>query len=439
MNERAKVLLGALAALFFLVVLLAPPVRHGEPVSKPLSTDRGDWGLMGLQRWLGHNDLETASLRRRYTDLTAIDGLDERGNLLITSLPHGVPARPRELDALREWVGAGNAVLLLTAEQDMPEWQWMGAMRFGELDGGKVLEHFGFTFEYPDDDTPADEPAGPDATEAVEEDRDWAAFAESLGAAERRDVDLQPRFDHPRLRGVDRVTARSIYEQPHRARLAGLGESDLALALLEHGGTGRPVFWEATVDQGRLWVSAYPDLFGNITLGKADNARFLTGLLRAALAPGGRVVFDDFHFGLSDLYDPAAFFADRRLHMSLFFILTFWLAYVAGRTGSLAPPHAARRPPRESDFVEALAGLSARRLKRHAVASGLAAHFFNELRRRHRRPENGQPAWDLRDGHAAVPAEAGRELRRQVEAAESGGAVKLDRFTRLLNNIRKAL
>lgn len=440
MNDRAKIFLGALACLFIVVVLLMPPATHTLPASKPLSTDRGDFGLMGLKRWLEHNGIETVSLRRRYTALADIAGAGP--SLLITSLPHGVPARSRELQALQEWVESGNTVLLLTSARDMPEWRWMGKVRFGAADTPRVLRRFGFEFDHPDDgDAEETGNAGNDA--GAEKPDEGASLKKALAAAvegpKRHELSLRPRLDHPRVRGVREVTTRSLFEQPGEVRLSGLEESNLALALLEHRDSGQPVFWEAPLGRGLVWVSAYPDLFGNITLGEADNARFLTGLLRAGLGESGRVVFDDFHFGLSDLYDPAAFFADRRLHATLLFILAFWFAYVLGRTNRLAPPRTRRPAPRESDFVEALAGLCARRLKRRAVAAGLAAHFFNELRRRHRRPENGRPAWELLDRHAAVPADDLREFRRLVEAAESGGAVRLNRFTRLMNNIRNAL
>lgn len=452
MNDRAKVFLGALACLFLVVVLLTPPATQTLPVSKPLSTDRGDFGLMGLKRWLDHNGIETVSLRRRYTALTDIAGADGGRSLLVTSLPHGIPTRPRELHALHEWVKSGNAVLLLTSALDMPEWRWMGTMRFGAVDSEHVLNRFGFEFDYPDKDETAggEEETGetPETVETAEiaeaEKADGGTslkevLAKAVEGPERHALVLRPRLDHPRLLDVREVTAHSLFEQPGEMRLSGLEEADLALALLEHRDSGLPVFWEAPLGRGLVWVSAYPDLFTNVTLGEADNARFLTGLLRAGLDENGLVVFDDFHFGLSDLYDPAAFFADRRLHATLLFILVFWFAYVLGHTNRLAPPHTPRPVPRESDFVEALAGLCARRLSRNAVAAGLAAHFFNELRRRHRQPENGRPAWELLDRHAAVPAGDLREFRRMVEAAESGGAIKLNRFTRLMNNIRNAL
>lgn len=444
MNDRAKVFLGALGCLFLVVVLLTPPASQAPPVSRPLSTDRGDLGLAGLKHWLEHNRIETASLRRRYTALAELPGGTAGANLLVTSVPHGVPARLRELEALREWTEEGNSVLLLTSVQDMPEWRWMGATRFGTEDSERVLERLGFEFDYPADDDAPEEPAetGEEGAAAREADGGRSleeAFAAAFERPERHEQALQPRLDHPRLQGVRQVTARSLFEQPEQAILSGVEASDLALALLEHRDSGLPVFWEAPVGRGLVWVSAYPDLFTNLTLGEADNARFMAGLLRAGLGENGRVVFDDFHFGLSDLYDPAAFFADRRLHATVLFILAFWFAYVLGRTNRLAPPRVSRPAPRESDFVEALAGLCARRLTRRAVASGLAAHFFNELRRRHRRPENGRPAWDLLDRHAAVPAGRVREFRRLVEAVEHGRAVNLNRFTRLMNHIRNAL
>jgi hypothetical protein len=83
--------------------------------------------------------------------------------------------------------------------------------------------------------------------------------------------------------------------------------------------------------------------------------------------------------------------------------------------------------------------LCARRIRPNAVAEAIVGHFFNELRSKHRRPENGRPAWDLLQQHSRVSENDIRGLQKFVRDIGKDKNVSLNRLSQLLNNIRNVL
>lgn len=437
-------------SLFLVYVILMPSAGRYDTgsISRPTSVDAGDYGLLGLRTWLDKAGIRTLSLKSRYNKLSDDTRLPRRGNLLITSLPHGLPARTRELESLHAWLAEGNYALILSAQYDRPDWANLGMLRFASADTDDVLEEFGFEFRYPKQEKQEDQAAAKPETEAAQNP---APSQESPGffsrllqedparkrlIPQRAPTMLLPQLRHSRTRAVTAVETTSYgFNGPPLTT----AEDSLAMALglLKNRETGDAVFWEATVGKGGFWLSAYPDLFGNLTLGRADNSKLLANLLAFGLQPDGSVVFDDFHFGISDLYDPQAFFADKRLHHTLLFILGFWILYLLGYSNRLGPPAAVARAPRASDFVETLGGLFARRLSALAVARGLIRQFYNEVRALYRLPENGQPVWDrLASRHARADNDL-EQLRAMAEGCERGRAPKLHHLISTLQRIRK--
>ena len=444
MNDRLKVFGLALLCLLIVVVLLSPRLQPEIEYSKPSTVDRGDYGLLGLKNWLDHSGINSFSLRSRYRVLHSRFPLTTGGHLLITSIPHGVPVRDRELEQLSDWIAQGNTLVLLAAEQDQALWSFSALGHFGRLDGEKVLKHFGFEFKtvFHDDQSDA-EKGDADASTGDEPSKNDVDVADTMQAVwqqqrDKRETVKLTSTGHPLLAGINSVSTRAV---PGFAvhSLVATDDRRFAVPLLVTAADAVPAFWEASYGEGKLWISAYPDLFGNLTLGEGGNARFLERLIKASVGPDGYVIFDDFHFGLSEMYDPAAFFSDHRLHMSLLFILGFWFVYVLGHVKRLAPAVTAPRLPGESDFVQALAGLCARRIRPNAVAKGLVGHFFNEIRRKHRLPENGKPAWDLLQLHSRVTESDVKKLKQMVNDINEDRLAGLNRLSRLLNTIGNAL
>ena len=91
---------GALAA--FYAVLVPKPDTLQERVTRPLSTEAGPNGYLGLQRWLANEGIPVVSLRERYGALATIVPGVPTGNLLITTAPHVYPLRNSEVRAAAE-------------------------------------------------------------------------------------------------------------------------------------------------------------------------------------------------------------------------------------------------------------------------------------------------------------------------------------------------
>lgn len=450
MNERIKLIFAVLASLLIVGLLLMPGQQQNFNASKPLSTDRGDSGLMGLDRWLQHSGISTLSFRTRYAQLKDHEALPATGNLLITSLPHATAVQETELNDLLLWLEQGNSVLILAAKQDWPVWAYQSLFGFNQQGIDDFIEPLGFKLAEPELEPEADpdadtlvdvagEEAGTEQQNEEESDGDQEFDIEALmSMGKRKPQELSPAIEHPRLQGVKAVSVLSM-AKPRDVELQMTERWALAFPLLQHADSGYDVLWEALYGSGKVWLSAYPDLFGNISLGERDNARLLENILEAALRAEGHVVFDDYHFGLSDLYDPAAFIRDKRLHATLMFIVLFWLVYVFGSGGYLAPLRKTNRQPQEVDFVQALAGLCARRIEPQVVASGLFVHFFNDVRRRHRHRENGRVAWELLARHSQVGSRDVQALKRLWENNQQGKKINLNQLAQLIQKIRNAL
>jgi hypothetical protein len=421
MRERLVTLLGALAGVYLVFVLLVGPREpDAAPESLPTTADRGSRGLQGLQSWIESSGIRVKSLRSRYDRLPADAGPAERGNLMILTLPQSLPARQLEIDALKDWVERGNAVLVLDgsievlAQPQRRHWQRSG-----------ILAAFGFSLEFAEPEGgQADDPG--EATAAkVELDKD--------GRLQPRGLNV--RGQHPVLQGVREVKVRTHSLYP--LALTSKEKFRTALVLLEDPLTGSPAFWRVRIGEGTGWISGYADLFGNAALGGGDNARLLANIVASSLGPDGWVIFDDMHQGLTEVYDPNAFFGDARLHATLWFIVGFWLIYVVGRSNRIAPLVQRPELPHAVDFVRAVGGLFARRLSGHEVALGLMRHFFAELRGV--RAGTDGVDWELLAHYPRVPRSQIDKLRAAHSSLALGRTPDLVHLNNLINNIRKHL
>ena len=432
MSDRLVTIAGGLVA-FLLVVILLVPV-HRDPsgqVSRPLSTDRGPAGLAGLKTWLDRGGIKTRALRRRYTTLASDFDLSPRGNLLIVSLPQHTPSRTAERDALRDWLSRGNSALVLIAAGDLPRW----SMMYGSAGTHEFLEAVGFDLDI---QSPR-EGGQADRNREDPQNRNHAspgADPDAWFAGEP--LRLEPRFTHPLTRNV---TAVSVRFQPALDRgwyLRGADGGRAVLPLLgerEHGAA----FWEARVGGGRLWVSRYSNPFSNAGLGEADNARLVVNLVRLSLGRGGRVIFDDMHQGVTDLYDPKAFFSDPRFVNTLLFMVGFWLLYLVGRSRRLGSAREVASRYYAADLARAMAGLFARRLSAAAVERQLFVCFFDDIRSRYGLPTNGQPVWSMLSGMPRVPPGDIAELQAHYARAVAGRKPDLIAAARLMQRTRNSL
>jgi len=444
MNDRLFTLLGAGLALVLLAWLLGGSPGDAEPpLSRPRSQDAGNAGLLGLYRWLEASGVPLHRLRERYTALP--EAVPGTAHLLVVAEPMVWPVRPAEGKVLRAWVERGNHVLLLSNTAHSVPWGWRQESGLGDALG--LERDFLLLAEEDEPQVAGEEKQGnaeapgkrqpdPDLTRRREACAGEALARGAIAGPQRR---LRPAAGaaHPLTTDVREVHVKT--PAPHGRFYQALDYRERPrhwYALLCDPQLRLPVFSAFRVGDGRVWALDYGEAFGNANLGRGDNARLFGNLAAFTLGPDGRVIFDDMHQGDSVLYDPSAFFNDRRLHGTFAFLFGMWLLWLLGYSNRYAPP--AAQPPRMTGraFVLAAGRFQARYLRPAEAARGLLRHFFNDVRQRCRLPTTGEPAWDaLARASSRADAEL-RQLRAWHELVRQGRAVDLARLRNLILKVQ---
>ena len=413
MRERWATLLfaaGALAAFYALFF----PKPEPRPVvgALPLSIDKGNEGYWALWSWLGAERVPRVSLRLQYDHLS---GLLQRpsGNLLLITMPQRIATRTAELTALERWVRQGNTLLIVAALEDEPGWALgtsdpLMSQRLEQLTG------LGFT-------------ARQDAKSALR----------VLAAGK---IDARPQGDFPLLDKVRHITAPTSLSRSWRTHTVG---KRLPLALAARGDNGDPVIWLQQRGAGQIILCALAGPFSNAGVLRDDNALLLANIIAWSRDPGGAVVFDDAHQGLTAYYDAKAFFADPRLHTTLGWIVLLWLAFVLGPQ----PLRVLRRewqPLDETTYVEASARYLAAVVRPADAAQRLIEDFLDWLRARppldsSDAGHSASAVWHWLEAQPAVAAADRRRLQGWYARACAGEPVNLTRLQNLLAQLRESL
>ncbi|HEY4366273.1 MAG TPA: DUF4350 domain-containing protein [Steroidobacteraceae bacterium] len=458
MKDRVLTLALAIAAFALFYTLLMPkPAARQEPVTRPVTTEKGPNGYLAMERWLAAEGVPTVSLRQRYgrlhelTDASNAPGKagGTTGNLLISTAPHLYPLRNSEVGPLRDWVSAGNTLLVVAGLSDTPDWS------MGEGEDPEFMDHMrsmtGLDFvQAPPPETAAVKPgdkAGAAATpgsqeqKAGKESQPKAAPPIVAIAARQKLVDplrfqAVPNGSHPLLAGVKSVAALSEY--PASQWRATSNSADLILELTRDAKSEEPTLWLLRYGNGQIIVSAYGSVFTNKLLDKQDNARLLANIVKWSLRPGGKVIVDDAHQGLVAFYDAKAFFGDKRLHWSLLWLVGLWLVFVLGPQ-RLRVAASGWHPVDITSFVRASGGFMARVLRPSVAGQQLFTNFFNDVRRRVGLPVDGAPVWDWMNAHRALPEAEMDRLRELHGKVLRGRRVDLPALQTLLVEARGAL
>ena len=301
MRDALITLAGALLSLIVLVSLMSP-AQDRLLLSRPTTEDRGNHGLAAAYRWLAGNNISTHSLRRPFSRIEQA-ALPGSGNLLIVSLPALRQVLESEWVALNSWIGSGNSVLVLSAMYHLPQWNHSVELtrRQAIMDSIAKLTADEFSLQNDDIDLPE--------TIFVLSD-----LRDSVRAFKPAPYTLYPTTRHPLFEGVGELQS---WHTPGLYRYHGQSaetksvywtldsdSSRLSLTLMHGESPQQTGMWLLPVGEGWIYFSAFSDLLSNSVLKQHDNARWFSNLLAHALAEGGYVIFDDYHFGLSDLYDP---------------------------------------------------------------------------------------------------------------------------------------
>jgi hypothetical protein len=424
MKDRLITLLGAIIAFFILFRLLFPQANFAQKnISFPTSEDRGQYGLAGLYHWLDSQHIPLYSLRERYDTLLKKPHLSKQGNLLIISLPLRMAARAKELQQLQTWIKNGNSALLLVSMSDWPQW----ASRTMGNSVSQLLHTFDLHM------------SSANGTNNSEKSEDTAERIDKLLHPSKLSRELIPTLAHPLTTGVHQVQATWLSSEGLHWHLAGNQHSHSSLILLRDQTDHNPAMWLSFYGQGRVLISRHSDLFGNVSLGYADNARLFSNLVQQELGKHAKVIFDDMHQGLSVIYDPEAFFHDPRLHHTLLFLLALWIVYVMGHSNRFG--RVRQKPPmlQLRQHVQAIGNLFARRLHPSAAALRYAQHFFNEVRSTYGLPLNGQPVWEQLRHNAAIAPTVLQRAQSLYQRALNRKRVNLITFVNTLKTMRREL
>ena len=404
MKARLRAVLLGLAALALLygITLGSAPADHDA--TRPTSFEVGAGGYSALHEWLQSARIRTRSLRNDYR---ALDGLTRdfpTGNVLVVTLPGSTPLLLRDVIPLHLWVRRGNTLVVLAALCDAPDWASGAQLPSLSGDIGMLtgLEAVGTR-------------QGAGAFLATPEVSRWV-----------------PALDHPLLEGVRAVEAVSDRDVPPCAVGLPAGRGAIALLRTADVGEGGRADGAWVLPRGDGWVvlASQASPFSNRALGRADNARFASNLIRGSLAPGGIVIFDDGLQGAPEPYDLRRLLADPRLHASLAALMLLWIAWIAGGTRLRAPP-APRRSPGAAALVAAEGRLLARAMEPVAASRALLDAFLARL------PESARAApeaWLESRGDAAAGDIA--QLRLWRRRLQDGAPVPLDALHDLLTRLR---
>jgi len=414
----------AIAALAAFYALFVNSGSQEPPVSRPLSSESGPNGYLGLVRWLRTQQIEPVVLRDRFTRLASVAGSAATGNLLISTAPHVYPLRNAEVAPLLRWIEAGNTLLLVAGLSDTPEWAAAVETDVKLTDSLQQMTGLRFTI------VPADE-----AADAPKRRGPVPAPNQRLPRPQRFELvpTEGPTEAHPLLAGVTRVQA--VSEYPTGRWRAELDATRLALELASSPQADVPVLWLARAGRGQIIISAFGSVFTNKLLGKDDNAELLANIVQWSLAAPGRVIIDDAHQGSVAFYDPQAFFGDARLHRTLWVLLALWLVFVLGPQ-RLRVAASGSRPADLTAFVRATGGFMARVLEPASAARQMFSLFFTEVHRRTGLSVQDTPPWDWLTAHAGIdPADLAR-LRQLHADAEQNRRVNLQQLHNLLARAR---
>lgn len=430
MKDRLLTLALAVGALAAFYVLFAPqPELPQERVTRPLSTEAGPNGYLGMQRWFENQKVPVISLRDRYGSLPTIAPDAAAGNLLITTAPHIYPLRGSEEQPLQSWISAGNTLLVLAGLSDTPEWS-MGAGADQQF-----MDHMqsmtGLTFK-------AIPPPAPPPPKDGEQNQQQSARDAVLAVTRLVDparYESSPNGEHPLLDGVRSIV--SVSEFP-TAQWQAASEQSVVLELASDHKSGVPALWLMPYGEGQIIVSAYGSLFTNKVLGERDNARLLANIVSWSLGEKGRVIIDDAHQGLVAFYDPQKFFGDARLHRALLWLLALWLVFVLGPR-RLRGATSGWNPLDVTSFVRATGGFMARVLRPAAAGQRLFANFFNEIRGRLGMTPDGAPLWDWLAAHSVIPPADLNRLQALHQRVADRRRVDLAELHNLIARVRAQL
>lgn len=253
---------------------------------------------------------------------------------------------------------------------------------------------------------------GSSQTKSGPPDEDASSFGDALDVVVETAAPDTKRTEFAPLQPVtDTQGILSIHSEAD-SRIKRTANDGLAL----FGDSAGPLALEIPVGRGRLIAVADGALLSNSQLPRSENAVFLADLLAHYSAPGGRVLFDEFHHGDEASVDGSVWEdLGRPLQLALVQLLFGALALAVLLSGRFGPPVPLVRSAARSsaDYVGSLASLYRRAGASHTALETLYRQFLRDI-----------------CGRLALPPDV--DLERLAAVAARRGQVDQGRMRRLL-------
>ncbi len=229
------------------------------------------------------------------------------------------------------------------------------------------------------------------------------------------------------LAGVKQLSLETDYEAGEWGLRMPYDNFVLTLA---RNSSGEGALFEQRLGAGRVLLASGGDpVYQSRPWGNDDNAQLLANIVRVTVASDGAVLFDDLRQGLSASYDPARFYRDKRLYITVFILSGLWLVWVLGSTRLRAPSIESHDPS------EARAGAQRGRADRNAPCRpgmpqlALFDHFF----------AGAAPAdrWPWLERHAAILPQELDQLKTWYADAHAQRAIPLVKLQLLLDQLER--
>ena len=373
MSEQLRNLLAALFCLLLLVMLVAPQPQV-QPDSVPNTEDKKSRGFYVLSAWLERSGYSVVSHRYRYDALIHRD----QESMLVVQLPTTETIQDREMEALADWLAQGNQLTLVVESSFFISDAPLRSFLFGlGIDLG-----FRSSDEAEDDSGQLDEQVGEEVDEGLPD------MADIEEAFDYSPIEYRSAFDHPLFDGVPTYRLFKALELS-----VDQFDADVeATALYVNPDSGDGVAWLLRTERypNGIFILGHEQFLNNEGLRTRRSQQFVRNLMENFVSRTEVVVFDDFHHGLSELYDVNALLADSRFQWSVFAMLLLWLIYIALynlRLGPVVEP-SVRLSNRE--FSMAAGNLYARHTEDSEVNQQLIKAFNNKYRLKHRLPRTGE-------------------------------------------------
>lgn len=410
MSERSITALGALLALALIVGIFVRPSAK-PTMTLPRSIELGVDGYRGLDAWLASEGVPVVSLRDRFDTLSE---MTTDGNLLITTLPYQKGLQSREAVELLRWVARGNSLMILAALDDTPSWSLVSD-----------------TTSFTDD---MESLSGAIFEAASTEDGEPLVLGNAFGES---DVTLAVvRAEHPLTEGVVDVTA--VTDSTASIWIPSEDSISPGEPFLIETSSGLDAAWVDEHGRGSIITFAASTPFTNRALAETDNRRLLANIVRWHMGSNGSVIFDDYHQGLSELYDPEAFYSDTRVGVTILFVLAFWFFYMIGTQNRMTPVREPVATPQQGDFVAAIGGFFARKVSQADTARLMFDRWFAELEGRGAL-RGGTSPWDYLAASPLIEADRIEALKATHDGLAGGAKVDLKRLNNDIQSIREAL